>query len=91
MGVLHGDISPNTILILDWPPASPGGARREEEEKEEGEGKTEGALVDLDVPYTDTAFRRAGERWPPRRVPHSKYWLRREHGGCRPGRYHGPW
>ncbi|KAI0684682.1 hypothetical protein C8T65DRAFT_836365, partial [Cerioporus squamosus] len=55
-GVLHGDINPNTILILDWPRPrrcpSPHG-----EGASEGEGFTEGALVDFDVPYSAAAWR----------------------------------
>ncbi|TFK87276.1 hypothetical protein K466DRAFT_617041 [Polyporus arcularius HHB13444] len=133
-GVLHGDINPNTILILDWPSESgspcasesespgarasespsvaapdsqsqsasqsqPGGPAPEPDPDPErsasssrhgragegegesegeggGEGRTEGALVDFDVPYSAAAWRhpRPG---PYRWENHSRLRMRR--------------
>ncbi|TFK87266.1 hypothetical protein K466DRAFT_586512 [Polyporus arcularius HHB13444] len=58
-GVLHGDINPNTILILDWP-ASEG----DSDGAAQGKARTEGALVDFDVPYSLEGIRQLVHPWP---------------------------
>ncbi|RPD60461.1 hypothetical protein L226DRAFT_569972 [Lentinus tigrinus ALCF2SS1-7] len=54
-GVLHGDINPNTILILDWPADEAAGRPRP---------MLDGALVDFDVPYSVEGLRHLVHPWP---------------------------
>ncbi|KAI0752317.1 hypothetical protein C8Q80DRAFT_1266873 [Daedaleopsis nitida] len=90
-GYVHGDINPNTIIILDWSAADGKDAARDGagggDAKDKGKGKnedkgarTEGALVDFDIPYTREAIRKLGEDWPPKNENPFQAWKRRAGG-----------
>ena len=60
---LHGDINPNTIILLDWPADDP---QVKCAQTAQGPRKLvlDGALIDYDVPYSVEGLRHLVHPWP---------------------------
>ena len=81
---MHGDINPNTIIILDWPASSmsrqqacaadgDGTVHDDAARGDEDGARTDGALVDFDYPVSVAARRKLVNPDPAMPPPRRRY------------------